>query len=164
MCGQPRQPKSTLVQLGVTARASKPRPARPAKAKAESTPIEPKPKRFAIVEDFHCSTCGPFLHDRPMDYYHHCHGPRPIAYQLRRAAICDGCEHNADGVCEIVRARELEKGNDKPGLIAIGVTLPMVRCPIGLWPAVTVRCPGCQRLNSEPSGPKKCRYCGLDIG
>lgn len=173
MCGEPRQPKS-LVQLSTTRRERKQRADEQVTVvkKQQATAPEKdtaktrihRERAKPIVECFHCVTCGIFLRNRAPGYAHICPGPRPIEYQTRRKAICyGGCRHNVNGVCELVRAKELAKGNDKPGLIVTGVAMPMVRCPIGAWPAVTVHCPACQRLNSDPQGPRICRYCGSDL-
>ena len=115
---------------------------------------KPKKKR---VEDVHCVQCGRTQHKQdPEKWHHRCRPHLPIVYQDARSAICAKCEHNENGVCQII----LDPERNRPGVISVGVAMPKIGCPVGRWHPVARDCPECKAYNHDGVRlPRRCRYC-----
>lgn len=136
-----------LIQLGVKKTATE-----------RKRPEQPK------VGDFHCPDCGFTAIGRTEDYSHLCRGRSPSRipkYQAKRLDECRNCQHNNTsggdefGTCSLYRSIH----PDRDSLILPGVQTPYAACPDGRWERAMIRCPDCESVLFDESGPEKCRYC-----
>jgi hypothetical protein len=120
----------------------------------EKKVYEKRPKKRRAIVDYHCPTCGLTKPDYP-NFFHKCPGPQPVAYQIARAAKCQECPQNRDGVCLPLQERQ----PDKPCLVQIGIAMPGAACPIGKWPRVLFRCDKCGSVRFDANGLIVCPAC-----
>ena len=110
--------------------------------------------RRRVILDFHCPVCGITKPGYP-NYWHKCPGPQPVPYQIARAAICNSCPHNRDGVCLPLRTKQ----PGKPCLIEIGISMPEVECPLKKWKRVLFKCDKCGSVRFDENGLSECTTC-----
>ncbi len=67
-----------------------------------------------------------------------------------RAGICQECEHNADGVCAMLKSA----CPDKDAVIAVGCEMAKAYCPDGRWDRLPFRqpCTNCGAVHRSADG------------